>query len=126
MRREALSHTLVGEELEGPETGGIPKVSGTAMGQCLQLLQPHRVEAGVEGVVAVRAFLEGGTPALVERLDGVAHRLGSTAQLVGDLLGTPTPGTGQENLAAAEREGVGRAQARLQGIALGVRHGTHV
>jgi hypothetical protein len=36
------------------------------------------------------------------------------------------PSTGQDELAAAEGEGIGRAQARLQGIALGVREWTHV
>jgi len=58
------------------------------VGQRLELFQASIVEAGVDGVVAVGAFLQGATTSVVERLDPVAHHLGDTAQLVGNLLGT--------------------------------------
>src|SRR5438309_4397799 len=72
------------------------------------------------------SFLQGVQAALVEGPDGVAHRLGGASQLPTDRRWGLAARTGQEDLAATQGEGIGRAQARLQGVALGVREWTHV
>jgi hypothetical protein len=57
-------------------------------------------------------------------MDGVAHRLVVAAQMMSDLEGSFSSGAGQEDLTTAQNEGIGRAQACLQMLALGVAQGT--
>jgi hypothetical protein len=64
-------------------------------------------------------------PPLVEALYGCARRLGIAAQLAGYGIGVLAPGAGKEDLATTEDEGVGRAQAVLQDLALRVQKRTH-
>ena len=85
---------------------------------------------GVEG--RVDGMRPGGAPAqrrlkttLVEEMDGVAGGLGVAAEAAGDLVGVLAPGAGEKYLAPAEDESIRRAQACLQGLALGVRDRTH-
>ena len=66
-----------------------------------------------------------GKSLLVEGVNGVAGGLGIAAQRVGDLVSILAPIAGDEDLAAAQSEGIRRAQSRLQGVALGVVQGTH-
>jgi hypothetical protein len=61
----------------------------------------------------------------VERFDGIVDSLAVAPQAVGNLWGRLSPGTGQENLATMQDEGIGRALACLQALALGVGYGTH-
>src|SRR3712207_7572741 len=63
---------------------------------------------------------------LVELVDGVARSLRITAEVASDLVGVVAIGTCEQNLATAQGEGVWRAQACLQGLALGVAQRTHV
>jgi predicted dehydrogenase len=69
---------------------------------------------GVRRCVAVGALPRGWISTVVGRLNHVAHRLGGAAQFLVNLMGASAPSAGQENLAAAEGESVGRAQGRLQ------------
>ena len=62
---------------------------------------------------------------LVEGVDGVARGLGVAAEACGDLVGVFAPGARQQDLTPTEDESIGRAEARLQGFALGVAQGTH-
>ena len=66
-----------------------------------------------------------GRPVGVEGVDGVADRLVGAAERPGDRRDGLAAGAGEHDLAAAQGEGLGRAQAGLQGLALGVRQGTH-
>jgi hypothetical protein len=56
---------------------------------------------------------------------GVARGLRIAAQLVSDLVGVFASVAGEQDLATAQSEGIRRAQASLQGLALGVTQGTH-
>lgn len=93
-----------------------------------QFLEPLRrvgVEGGVNGMRAT-----GATPqrlpgaAFVEGVDGVARGLRVASQGAGDPVGVFVPPAGEKYLASAEDEGIRRTQARLQGLALGIREGT--
>jgi hypothetical protein len=62
---------------------------------------------------------------VVENVYGDAGGLRIASQLVSDLVGVFAPVAGDEDLAAAQAEGIRRTQACLQGLALGVTEGTH-
>ncbi len=102
------------------------EVAGTVMDQRLQPLQPRLVETDMDGVVATGPLLQRVQAALVAGADRVAHGLGGAAQVLGDGRWPFAAGAGQQDLAAAEGEGIGRAHACLQDIALVVREWTHV
>src|SRR3712207_483628 len=61
----------------------------------------------------VRPRLEHRQPVGVEAMDDVAHGLVAAVQLQGDSLGSMPMGTCQQDLAAAEREGIRGPQAGL-------------
>jgi hypothetical protein len=63
---------------------------------------------------------------IVEPMDDVAHGLVVAAQKAGDLVSVLSFGAFEQDLRAAQNEGIRRAQTRLQGLALGVTQGTHV
>lgn len=59
---------------------------------------------------------------LVELVDGVACCLRIAAEVAGDLIGVVTTiSAGKQDLATAQNDGIRRAQARLQGLALRAR-----
>ena len=96
------------------------------MQQLPQALGSLGVEGGVDGAGAGGALAERPLEApFVEGVDGVAHGLGVAAQGAGDPGGALAPCAGEQDLAAAEDEGVGRAQAFLQGLALVFLKRTH-
>ena len=107
----------------------MPKGAGTVVGKGLELLQSLGIEGRVGGQIAVRGLLQGIQPPGAEgpngHPEGTRHRLGGAVQRLGNLGGTLAPGACQQALAATQGEGLGRAQARLQLLALGVREGTH-
>src|SRR5215213_4683691 len=91
-----------------------------------QSLGTALVEGGVDPLGSGRALAQRLFDApLVEALYGCARRLGIAAQRAGYGVGVLAPGAGKEDLATTEDEGVGRAQAVLQDLALGVRKRTH-
>jgi hypothetical protein len=77
-------------------------------------------ESDMAGVGARGTFAQSSQAGLVEGLDRIAHCFRIAAQVVGNLRGQFPSSAGQENLAAAQDEGIGRAQACLQVLALGV------
>ena len=68
---------------------------------------------------------QGLRPALVEGMDGVAHRLGAAPEIFGYARRTLSAGAGQKDLAAPEEEGIGGAQPCLQSLALLLRKRTN-
>jgi hypothetical protein len=71
--------------------------------------------------------LQGGRPALpMEGMDHRADRLVAASDRGGERARPFFTGAGQEDLSAAEDEGVGRAQGGLQRLALRVRQGPDV
>jgi hypothetical protein len=59
--------------------------------------------------------------ALVEGMDGIAHRLVVAAEGVGNPPGALVPGGSKEDLAATQGKGIGGAQPRRQCVAFAVR-----
>ena len=62
---------------------------------------------------------------IVELMDDVAHGLVVAAQKAGDLVSVLSFGAFEQNLRAAQHEGIRRAQTRLQGFALVLRKLTY-
>ena len=56
----------------------------------------------------------------VESMNRSAHGLVVAAQEGGNLSGTPPSRTGQQDLAAAQDERIGRPSALLEGVQLGI------
>src|SRR6187200_3463827 len=91
-----------------------------------QSLGPLPVEGGTNILGPRRAFVQGLSDAsLVEAPYGGAHRLRVATQRASYPVGALAPRASEQDLTAAEDEGVGRAQTVLQGLALGVRKWTH-
>src|SRR3954451_15948455 len=91
-----------------------------------QLLGPPPVEGGTDLLGSRRALAQSLLePSLVEALYGGARRLGVAAQRAGDPVGILAPGADEQDLATAEDESVGGAQAVLQSLALGIRNRTY-
>src|SRR5918993_592450 len=113
--------------LQSPEAtlaAKLPRRAVEHLPQGLSLLSI--LESSMNGVRMLRSRLEGlGKSLLVEGVDGVACGLRIAAQLVSYLVGVLAPGAGEKYLATAQREGIRRAQACLQGLTLGVAQWTH-
>ena len=62
--------------------------------------------------------MEGVEALAVEGVDGVAHRLGATPEIVGYARRALSPGAGKKDLAAPEDEGIGGAQPILKSLSL--------
>src|ERR671914_372870 len=105
--------------------GGLVEGTGALVRQGPQLFGFLARKSSVAGVGTRRTLAQAGQASAVERFDGVADRLVVAAQVVGNLWGVPSSGAGQENPAAAQDQGLGRAPACLQVLALGVGYGTH-
>jgi len=84
-----------------------------------ELFGPGRIERGPDGMRTGGAFAQTGQARGVEGPNGVAHRLVVAAPLVGDRGWALTAGTRQQDLAATQDKRIGRAQPRLQSLALG-------
>jgi hypothetical protein len=82
-------------------------------------------EGGVGGLGPRGAALEGIHPPCVEGMQGIQHGLVVAAEVLGDLRGALAASAFEEDLAATQDEGIGRAQARCQRLLLGVRERTH-
>ena len=95
------------------------------MQQPAQPRGPLRLEGPMDRPGPLRARPQRGRPAGVEGVQRVAHGLLAAAELPGDRGHRLAPRAGEHDLAAAEREGVRRAQPGLRLPALGVGHRTH-
>jgi hypothetical protein len=92
--------------------------------QSLSLL--GSLESPMNGVRTARSLPKRlGQALLVEGVNGVARGLRIAAQRAGDLVGILAPFAGEQDLTTAQSEGIGRAQACLQGFTLGVAQRTH-
>jgi hypothetical protein len=110
----------LGGHLHSPQATIFAELSGTTPVKHLaQSLGPFRIEGSMNGVRAIRASLERLRKALlVEDVDGVAHRLGVTTKVAGDLVSVLSISAFEQDLATTQSEGIRRAQPRLQGIVL--------
>src|SRR5215203_1309546 len=125
--REALFEAHLGGEIQRPHTRVVAELPGFVV---QKLPQSLGLFGTLEGPVnGMRTF--GALPKclrkslLVESVYGVAGSLRIASQLVSDLVGVFASGAGEQDLAAAQGEGIRRTQACLQGLALGVTQGTH-
>src|SRR5215208_5420143 len=90
-----------------------------------QSLGTPLVEGGVDALGTRRFGHQSIYAALVEVVDGVAHRLLSAAQVGGYLWGLISPRTRQQDLGAAQSESVFGAQSGFKPIALLFRKRTY-
>ena len=104
-RRQPLGETHLGGQGQRPPAGRLAARPRTLVSQRPQGLAAPSVEDGSRGVGPRRWRLERGKAALVEGMNGVAHRLIGAAQVAGNHGRRLPLGTGQEHLAAAYREG---------------------
>jgi hypothetical protein len=114
-----------GGQFQGPQIGGLIEGTGTLVQQGPQLFGLLARKSGVDSVGARGTLAQSSQAGLVEGLDSIADRFPIATQVVGSLGGQFPSGAGQQNLAAAQDEGMGRAQACLQVLALGVGQGRH-
>jgi hypothetical protein len=112
--------------LQGPQAAVLAEAPRVLMKHLPESLGALGVEGRVDGM------RPGGAPAqrrlkstLVEEMDGVAGALGVAPEAAGDLVSVLAFGAGEKYLAPAEDESIRRAQACLQGLALGVAQRTH-
>jgi hypothetical protein len=82
--------------------------------QGTQTLPPLRVEDGLGPVGPGGCRLEGSHPPLVEGVNGVADRLIVAPQVARNGGAVLALGTGQQHLTAADRIGLGRAEAGFE------------
>src|SRR5262249_1149919 len=76
-------------------------------------------EQGLGGLGPGGLFGQASQPRGVEGGNGVAYRASGAAQIRGNEPGPLAGGAGQEDLATAQGEGIGRTQAGLQLLPLG-------
>src|SRR5829696_1367396 len=124
---QPLLEAYFGNEIQRPQTRVFAELPGFVV---QKLPQGLGLFGTLEGPVnGMRTF--GALPKclrkslLVESVYGVAGSLRIASQLVSDLVGVFASGAGEQDLAAAQGEGIRRTQACLQGLALGVTQGTH-
>lgn len=98
----------------------------TLVQEVAQPLGGGSIEAVGEGMVAGRLAPQGGQPVPLEGVDHLTDRLAAEPDMGGDCSHPFLAGTGQEDVGAAEDEGVGRAQGGLQRLALLARQGPDV
>src|SRR5215213_7207850 len=123
---EPLLETHFGSRLQRPQARLFPELPGVLVKQLPQSLGLLGIEGPVNRVRTLGGSPQRtGKPLPVEGVNGVAHRLGVTAQRAGDVVGILAPVAGEKDLAAAQSEGIRRTQARLQSLTLGVSQGTH-
>src|SRR3954471_2944146 len=121
-----LLEARFGGQSECPQARVPAELPGASMKHLAQLIGPLPVEGGTDLLGSRRALAQSLLePSLVEALYGGARRLGVAAQRAGYPVGILAPGAGEQDLATAEDESVGGAQAVLQSLALGIRNRTH-
>ncbi len=102
------------EQGERPRAARLAGEAGTLMQQQVELLVVAGVEQGLGGLGPGGLLGQASQPLGVEGGNRVAHRASGAAQVGSDAPGPLAGGAGQEDLAAAQAEGVGRTQAGLQ------------
>src|SRR5215211_2539202 len=124
---ESLRKAHFSGHIHRPQAALLAELPGAPMKYLAQSLSSLLIEGSMHGVRAV------GTPSehlfealLVEPMDGVACCLRIATQRAGDLVSVLAPIASEQDLAAAQSEGIRRAQASLQGLTLGVAQGTHI
>src|SRR5215217_1438375 len=124
--RYPLLEAHLGGQGERPQARVLAELPGASMKHLAQSLGPLPVEGGTDLLGSRRAFVQSLLDAsLVEAPYGGARRLGVATQRASYPVGVLAPRAGEQDLTAAEDEGVRRAQTVLQGLALGVRKWTH-
>src|SRR5215217_5336323 len=124
--RYPLLEAHLGGQGERPQARVLAELPGASMKHLAQSLGPLPVEGGTDLLGSRRAFVQSLSDAsLVEAPYGGARRLGVATQRASYPVGVLAPRAGEQDLTAAEDEGVRRAQTVLQGLALGVRKWTH-
>src|SRR5215216_2710225 len=125
--REALFEAHLCSEIQRPHTRVFAELPGFVVQKLPQGLGLLGIlEGPMNGMRTFRAlpkYLR--KSLLVEGVYGVAGSLRIASQLVSDLAGIFASGAGEQDLAAAQGEGIRRTQACLQGLALGVTQGMH-
>src|SRR5262249_13288458 len=101
----------LGGQGQRPERGRLAEVARAAVQQRPEPFAPAVVEEGAGRPGAVGLRLQAGGPLGLEGPEGVADSLGRAAEPAVDRGGLEPLGAGQQDLAAAEREGRGRAPA---------------
>src|SRR5690606_19843851 len=96
---------------QGPEAGGLAEVARAAVQQGAEPLAAAIVEQGAGRRGAVGLLAQAGDALGLEGPQGIADGLGRAAEPGPDLGGLEPLGAGREDLAAAQGEGRGRAQA---------------
>src|SRR5262249_6193053 len=108
---------------ERPQAGRLAEAAGGLMQQGAQVVVAPFGPSGVDGLGGLGLGPQAGRALGVEGVDGGARGLGGAAGGGGGLGGTLPLGAGQQDLATAQGEGVGGAQALTKGVALGFGQG---
>ena len=124
---QALGAAHLGGQIQRPQTGGMAEVARAAVQQRAQLLGALAGEGPRRRLVRTRgAFLQRGQPLGVEGDGGHSSTVWSSQPSCSAIRGDPLAArAGEQDLAAAQDEGVRGAQARSQRLPLGVRERTH-
>ena len=103
-RSDAFGEADLGSEFQGPDTGGFAKGARALVHQGAALLAARGVDDGRVGMGARRAGRERGKATGVAGMDGVADGLFVAGEGAGDGRGGLAGSTGQEHVAAANRQ----------------------
>ena len=121
---DPLGEGDLGGQGQRPERGRLAEVARAAVQQGAEpLARPASSISGRTDAGPVRLLPEAVDPLGGEGADGVADALRGAAEALGDLRGPKAVGAGEQDLAAAEGEGVGGAEAGPQGGPLRHRSG---
>jgi hypothetical protein len=123
---KAFFEAYLGGEIERPQAPAFAELPGFVVQELPQGLSLFGIKGPVNGVRTFGALPKCPRKSLlVEGVYGVAGGLRVASQLVSNPVGIFASGAGEQDLAAAQGEGIRRTQACLQGLALGVTQGTH-
>jgi hypothetical protein len=123
--REALCPAHLGRSRSGPGAARLATGAGALVQERPERLARGGIEHSAGAFGAARPRVQRGQSMGVEGLDSVAHALGGTPQRPGDGGRALPAGTGQEDLTAAPREGIGGTQARGPLLAFRRREGAY-
>src|SRR5262249_19799700 len=107
-RRPALLEADLGGQPQRPQAGGLAEVAGRLVQQGTQVLVAFLGPGGVDGPGSCGLLAEAGQPLGGEGAADVAYGLRGAAQRGGDLGRPPALVALQQDLAAAQAEGVAR------------------
>jgi hypothetical protein len=119
-RRPALVVADLGEQVQGPQAGGLAEEARAVVQQILEALVAVPGPGGMGPVGRGGFGLQAGEALAAEGAEGVADGLRGAAQVGGDPRGALAPIAGEQDLAAAQGEGVGGVQPPAEGLTLGV------